>query len=170
MKFIMLNGPSCVGKSTTVNRIMDEKEKYYKLSYDTQKWLFSKYDRNIHFEDVKAVQRALAETVCGLHYNIICDSALHRETREKLLNIARKYEYEVIEINLEADYEILAVRFDERVKDALQKKSKTISNTSKERFKELYDIYQREKNSSATVFWTDQQNEEKVANSILQLL
>ena len=89
MKFIMLNGPSCAGKSTIVNRIMSEKDKYYKLSYDAQKWLFSKYDRNVHFEDVRAVQRALAEAVCGLNYNIICDSALYRENREKLLSIQK---------------------------------------------------------------------------------
>lgn len=169
MKFIMLNGSSCAGKSTIVNRIMSEKERYYKLSYDAQKWLFSKYDRNIHFEDVRVVQRALAETVCSLNYNIICDSALYRENREKLLSIPKKYGYEIVEINLEADYEILAVRFDERVKDALAKNSKTISNTSKERFKELYNIYQSEKNNPATVFRTDLLSEEEVVNSILQM-
>jgi predicted kinase len=170
MKFIMLNGPSCAGKSTIVSRIMAEKERYYKLSYDAQKWLFSKYDRNIHFEDVRTVQRGLAETVCGLSYNIICDSALYKENREKLLSIPKKYGYEVIEINLEADYETLAVRFDERVKDALAKNSKTISSTSKERFKELYDIYQSEKNSSAVVLRTDLHNQEEIFKSILELI
>jgi predicted kinase len=149
---------------------MEEKERYYKLSYDAQKWLFSKYDRNTQFEDVRTIQRALAETVCKLNYNILCDSALHRENREKLLAIARNHGYEILEINLEAEYEVLATRFDERVKKALAENSKTIANTSKERHRELYDIYQQEKNNTAIVFRTDTLNQEEVTNAILQLL
>lgn len=169
MKFIILNGPSCVGKSTIVNAIMSEKEKYYKLSNDSQKWLFYKYDRKTHHEDVRTIQRSLAETVCEMKYNIICDSALHGENRHKLLSIPAKHEYEIIEINLEADYAILVDRFDERVRNFLQKDIK-ISNTSKERFKEIFDIYQTEKNDSAITFRTDTQKQEEIIQKILQLL
>ena len=41
---------------------------------------------------------------------------------------------------------------------------------TKERFKELYNIYQTEKNSSATVFRTDLQNQEEISKSILELI
>lgn len=104
-----------------------------------------------------------------MNYNIICDSALYRENREILLSIPIKYGYEIVEINLEADYDILAIRFDERIKNVLQKGGR-ISNTSKERFKELFDIYQSEKNSSAMVFRTDTQNQEDVIKKIFSLL
>lgn len=170
MKFIMLNGCSCSGKSTVVKRVMAEKENFYQLSSDPQKWLFSKYDKNNHFDDLRKIMKSLAETVCEMSYNIICDSALHREDREELLGIARKHEYEIIEINLEADYEVLAKRFDERVEKALTTPNAKISNTSKERFKELYDIFNSEKNLSAIVFHTDTQSVDEVVESILKLI
>ena len=95
---------------------------------------------------------------------------IYYETREALFEIVEKYGYEIIEINLEADYEVLATRFDERVANALVNKSKTISNTSKERFREIYDTYQSEKNSDAIVLRTDELNGEEVAQKIFQLI
>ena len=170
MKFIMINGTSCVGKSTAVNRVLEEHSHFYKLSYDAQKWHFSKYNRNTHFEDVQVIVRAIASAVSEMGYDIICDSALYRKNREALFEIVEKYGYEIIEINLEADYEVLATRFDERVANALVNKSKTISNTSKERFREIYDTYQSEKNSDAIVLRTDELNGEEVAQKIFQLI
>lgn len=166
----MINGPSCTGKSTTVNQVLEKFERYYKLSYDGQKWHFSKYNRNTHFDDVQKVIRALAETVCGMNYNIVCDSALYRKDREFLFDIARKHKYEIIEFNLEASYEIIEQRFEERVANALVNKSKTISNTSKERFKELFEIYETEKNTEAIVLRTDISNAEAIAQQIFDYL
>jgi predicted kinase len=102
-------------------------------------------------------------------YNIVCDSALHKETRDALLKIPKEHGYEIIEINLEADYDVLVQRFDERVADALAKQSKRISNTSKERFKEMFDIYQAEKNPSAITFRTDLESVDDVAKKVLAL-
>lgn len=166
MKFIMINGPSCVGKSTTVNRILEEREHFYKLSYDDQKWRFSKYDRDTHFEDVQKVIRALANTVAEMGYDIVCDSALYRKNREALFEIVKGYGYEIVEINLEADYDLIAARFDERVANAIANKSKTISNTSKKRFRELFDIYNTEKNNGALTLRTDQLSPEEIVEKI----
>ena len=166
MKFIIVNGPSCTGKSTAVNQVLEKFPHFYKLSYDAQKWHFSKYDRTTHFDDVHTVVRALAETVCKLKYNIICDSALYKKDREFLFEIVKKHGYEIVEINLEAEYEVVAKRFDERVASALANKSKTISNTSKERFKEIYDIYQAEKNLDAIEIRTDTNTPEEVAKQM----
>jgi predicted kinase len=170
MKFIMLNGSSCSGKSTLVQKILENKENYYQLSYDSLKWSFSQYKPNTHFNDVRKLVRAVAESICEMKYNIVCDSALHQETRDALLRIPKEHGYEIIEINLEADYEILAQRFDERVDAALAKQSKRISNTSKERFKEIYDIYQSEKNPSAITFRTDTETIESVTEKVLMLV
>lgn len=166
----MFNGSSCAGKSTLIQKVLENREHYYKLSYDALKWSFSQYHPNTHFSDVRKLVRAVAESVCEMGYNIVCDSALHQETRDLLFQIPKKHGYEIVEINLDADYEVLAKRFDERVVDALAKQSKTISNTSKERFKELYDIYQTEKNPLAITFRTDLENIEGVTAKVLALL
>lgn len=170
MKFIMLNGSSCSGKSELVKKVMESKDKYYKLAYDSQKWLFSKYTPDTHFEDVRKIQKALAECVCGMGYNIICDSALYRDNREELLNIPRKYGYEVVEINLEADYAVLEKRFDQRIVDAKANPRTRMSNWSKDRFKELYNIFQTEKNSDAIVIRTDTQSLEQAAEELFKFV
>jgi predicted kinase len=166
----MINGPSCSGKSTIVKRIITEKEKFYQLSYDGQKWFFSKYDRDTHFKDVRSIVLALAKTVCQMKYNIVCDSALYRDHRQTLLRIPKKYGYEIIEINLEADYDIVVGRFDKRVADTLLNSNARVSNRSKIRFKELYDIYQAEKNPLAKSFRIDGKHDDEVAESILRMI
>lgn len=148
---------------------MAQKERYYQLSYDSLKWSFSQYRPDVHFDDVRALVRAVAESVCGMNYNIVCDSALYRDVREELLQIPKKYGYEVIEINLEADYEVLEERFDSRVKDAILNPEKRISNTSKDRFKELYDIYNAEKNPLTLTLRTDRETVEGITEKIVAL-
>jgi cytidylate kinase len=103
-------------------------------------------------------------------YHILCDSALYRKNRETLFDIVNKNGYEIIEINLEAEYQVLLKRFDERVTNALANKSKTISNTSKDRFKELYDIYEGEKNPNAVVLRTDKLGPEEIASKVFEYI
>jgi predicted kinase len=169
MKFIQLNGPSCVGKSTIVARILEERPRYYKVSYDALKWGFSQYKPEVHFEDVRKLVLALAEGVCEIRYNIICDSGMHRKTRENLFAIARKHNYEVIEINLEADYDVLEKRFNKRLADAEANPGKRMANKSHDRHRELFDIYLSEKDPSALTFRTDKMSVEDVVASILPL-
>jgi predicted kinase len=169
MKFIQINGPSCVGKSTIVKHIIDEKPRYYKVSYDALKWGFSQYKADEHFDDVRALVRGLAEAVCKIEYNIVCDSGMHLATREQLFEIARRHNYEVIEINLEADYEVLRQRFEARMANAAADPSRRISNKNPERHRELFDIYQAEKNPNAITFRTDLLSEDEIAKQVLAL-
>ncbi|MFZ2048761.1 MAG: AAA family ATPase [Minisyncoccia bacterium] len=170
MKFIMLNGSSCSGKSELLRKVLEKKDRYYKLAYDSQKWLFSKYTPDTHFQDVRKIQKALAECVCGMGYNIICDSALYRDNREELLDIPRKFGYEVIEINLEAEYPVLEKRFDQRMIDAVTNPRIRMSNRSKDRFKELYNIFQTEKNPEAMVIRTDTQSLEQAKEELFKFI
>ncbi len=169
MKFVLLNGASCSGKSTVVKRVLKDKAGYYQVSYDALKWGFSQYKPDKHFEEVRKLMRALTEAVCVMEYNIICDSGLFKETRDKLFEIAQKYNYEIIEINLEAPYEVLVERFDKRVAEAAAGGGR-VTNTSKERHKELFDIYESEKNLHAITYHTDKQSIDEVAEAVLKLL
>lgn len=167
MKLIFLNGSSCAGKSTTVKNIMAKKDKLYQLSYDSQKWQFSQYTREKYSKDVFTLVREILKAVCAMRYQIIADCGLWKEDRESLIAIAKEHGYEVIEINLEAPYDVLAKRFDERVANALAKPGSRIANTSTERFKEIYDIYEAEKNPNALTLFTDKEENEKIIEKIL---
>ncbi len=73
---------------------------------------------------------------------------------------------------MELDYDVALKRFNERVASAMlvPEKERRISNTSVVRFKELNDIYDREKNSSATTFRTDKLSPEEISGEIIKLL
>lgn len=170
MKLLILNGSSCSGKSTIIKNIMGQKSRLFHLSYDPLRWLFSKYSRSEQYKDVWAVVFAIADAVFKMRYDIIADAVLYKERRNKLIELAKQAGYSVIEINLEADYNVLAKRFDERVAGALADPEKKISNLSKDRFKELYDIFHSEKNLQAITFNTDIQSVEEISQKILELL
>jgi predicted kinase len=169
MKFLILNGSSTSGKSTIVTEVLKVKDDYVKLSYDSLKRLFSKYVPNRDYEKVTDMLLALARYVVSKRYNIVSDGGLYRERREKMLDMARAEGYEIIEVNLEASYDVLEKRFDERVKNAETAIVKP-TNLSKERFKELHDTYHQEKNSNALVFRTDELSPEDVTKKVLELL
>jgi predicted kinase len=168
MKFILLNGNSCAGKSTVVKNILKQRNHLFHLSYDTLKWSFSQYSPDKQADDVRTALFSLADTIFKMKYDVICDSVLFREWRDKLIDLAVKNDYEIIEVNLEADYETLSQRFDERVSGALANPNRKISNLSKEKFKELYDIYEKEKNPAATTIRTDKLTAEEVAGNIMK--
>jgi predicted kinase len=169
MKFLMINGASTSGKSTVVAAVLKEKGNYFKLSYDALKRLFSKYEPARDYGKVTELKLELAEIVFKKKYNVVCDGGLYKERREKMLDMARAAGYEVIEVNLEAEFEVLEERFDARLKNSVNAIVKP-TNLSKDRFKELYDIYHAEKNPNATTFRTDQLAESEVIEKILNLL
>ena len=170
MTLLILNGGSCSGKSTIIKHIMKQKEHLFHLSYDALKWHFSHYHHTTHYDDIQEVILAIAESVFKLKYDIISDSALYKKSRDKLVALAKSFGYEVIEINLTAEPEVLAQRFDERVAGSLADPSKRISNLSKDRFWELIEIFEQNKNPLATLFRTDNQSIEEVAEQILKFL
>lgn len=173
MKLIIINGSSCSGKSSIVKSLMNSRENLFLLHYDSLKWSFSKYSREEKYKDVQKVMQSVALTVFEMgKYDVICDSGLYRVSRQNLIDIAKKLEYEIIEINLEADFNILLQRFNERVESALKVSSKDrrISNLSVDRFKELFDIYNKEKNELAISFYSDKESSEEIAEKIKMML
>ncbi len=170
MKLVIINGSSCSGKSTVIKNILKERDDFFHLSWDSLKWLFSKYNHDRHYEDVKNLVLATAKTIFKMNYNILSDSSLYREMRNQLISLASDSGYEVVEINLEADFEVLAKRFNERVASALLSPERRISNLSKDRFKNLFDIFNKEKNPSAIIIRTDTQSIEDVLREINKFL
>lgn len=170
MKLILINGSSCAGKSTLVKAVLKQRDRLYHLSYDALKWGFSRYTPKIHGDDVVTVMFSVVETLFALKYDIICDSILIREHREQLMALANKNQYEIIEINIEANYDVLLKRFDERVARAKADPTIRISNLSHERFRELYDMYEDGKNPSVPTIRTDEHSVEENIAAILKLI
>ena len=169
MKLVILSGSSCSGKSTIIKELLKQKERYFYLSHDSLKWSFSQYSSGKYYEDIHKLKLCILEAVCELKYNVITE-AVGKISRQKHIDIAKIFGYEIVEINIEADWEILSKRFDERIANALANPEIKISNTSKERFKEIYNKFQSEKNPTVVSFRTDIQSIGEITKAILKLL
>ena len=170
MKLVILSGGSCSGRTTVIENIMKKKENFFQLSYDSLKWLFSKYQSGKYYEDIQRLLLSTADTMFKMKYNVLSDSTRYRESRQKLIELAKKHRYEIVEINLEADYEILLKRFNKRIAKVSLNPERKTANFSEKRFRELFDIFQKNKNPSAITFRTDMQSEKEVSESIMKLL
>src|SRR6202171_5797601 len=114
MKLIILSGAPCSGKSSVASAILARKERYFFLSYDSLKWSFSQYSSGKYYKEIHVIMLAMLRTFCELKFNVVVE-ALHRESRQNLIDVAKEYGYEIVLINLEADYEVLSRRLDERL-------------------------------------------------------
>ena len=170
MKFILLNGPSSVGKSDTIDAVMAEREWLFHLSYDKLKWQFSHYHVHHHYRDVEHLVLAMADAIFDMNYDVISDTALHQDFRTILLTLARNHGREIIEVNLEAEYAVLEERFERRIAEVQANPLMRVSNISKDRFKELYEMYHHDKNPNATTFHTDIETREAITKKILSYL
>jgi predicted ABC-type ATPase len=168
MKFISINGSTCSGKSSVIKSLLAQRDHLFSLSYDAIKWSFSKYAPDTHFDDVHQVMLSMLVPLSGMEYDVISDSGLRKDWREMLLDTARERGYDVVEINFEAEHDVLAKRFDERIQSASARPDIPIMNRSKKRFEELYKMFQEGKNPEALTFRTDQQSIEGISEQILK--
>jgi predicted kinase len=169
MKLFVLNGCSCAGKTTILEKIMKEKDGYFHLGYDPIKWQFSRYVSGMYTDDIYEIMTATLTVLCQQKHNVVLE-AYYKEPRLRLIALAKQHGYEVIEVNLEAEWDVLVKRFEERMVKVAADPHIKIANRTKERLKELFDIYENGKNPEAIVVRTDNQTVEEAAKKVLSLL
>lgn len=162
MKLVILNGAVCSGKSTIIDRVMRDAKRCFNISYDSLKWHFSGYESGKFYEDIRVLRFAMLRALCGMKYNIITES-LHLENRNKHIAIAKEYGYEVLEINIEAEYDTLVRRWHERNASGSRK-----DIIPRSRFDEIYQVYIKEKSNTTLTFRTDRQTCDEIADYILE--
>jgi len=170
MKLVLINGPSCAGKSTAVDSVMKNKENYFRLSYDSIKWSFSNYVAFKYSDEIYNLMLIIMNEMCRVKFDIICDSVIFKEHRQELTEVAEKYGYKIVSINLEANYDIVLTRYEQRKKEIAENLHKEPTHTSLEKFKELFDRYHNEKDPDAVTFDTGKQTQEEVSTEVLALL
>ena len=134
------------------------------MSYDSLKWQFSQYASGQYYEDIRTLRFSMLQTLLQLQYNVVTES-LHRASRQKHAKIAASFDCDIVEINLEAEYDVLLERWKARMASGERKE-----NISKERFDEIYEIYMAEKNTDAVTFQTDTQSMDEICAAVEKLL
>ncbi len=162
---MILSGAPCAGKSTVAKDIMESNADYFYLSSDALKNLFSDYDSGKYVEQIRTMLLSMEEILCKAGLNIVAE-ALHQEFKARLISVARAHGYEILEVNLEAPYEILLERFKERRSQIEARGEQGYAMRTEENFKANFDAYQREKNPKARTFDTTKETVKEITRNI----
>lgn len=161
---LILNGPSCGGKSAVSDVLFDKYGGIYKAKSDAIKWLISDYDAKRHRGIVFRMTLETVRVALGAGLSVVKEGALHDAGKE-LVVMAKKAKARFFVANISAPWDVLKTRFAERI--AMKKKGAKISNASPKRFKELYNMYLGEKMKTELEFDSSTQSPEKIVDEIV---
>lgn len=167
--FIIINGPSCAGKSSVVTEIGKIHPELFHLCYDRLKWSYFDYNYATHSERVYELLALLETYAIGNGLSMIKDGGLYRDKIGHLMQIAKDAGYRIVEVNITAPPDVLIERFRKRVEEvtALNKK---ISNTSEGRFWEIHEQTEAHTDKTLPTYDTSKMTSEEIAKEIISLI
>ncbi len=160
--FLIVNGPSCGGKSTTSKIILEKYGGIYSAQADHVKWLISDYTPEIHREIVHDMIFETMKVALKNGLSVLKHGALFEP--EKIIAIAKDFNVPVFIANITAPKEILEKRFDARIE--AKKNGARIANVDPKRFEQLYSMYLSTKMDSPLEFDSSVQTPEEIAGAI----
>lgn len=171
-KFLLiLNGPMCTGKST-VTKLFLQKENVFRASSDRIKWLISNYsaDNQHHRTIAKKIAFSTIESAMDCGLSVVVDGGLG-EYKDKYKELAAKYNFVYVSVNIESPLEVLEKRFLERVESAKRDENKIISVTTLDGFHSRYNWYlEQNKDNEAITLDSNKLTAEEIVLSIERLI
>lgn len=160
---LILNGPSCGGKSTVSDLLCEKYSGIYKAKSDVIKWLISDYQPAAHRGVVHQMTIETMRVALSRGLSVIKEGASWEP--EKYVELSKAANVPMYTVNIEAPWEVLVSRFEARVE--AKKLGAKISNVDPKRFKELYDLYLSTKTSSELEFDSSKDTPEQIAKQIV---
>ena len=164
--FLIINGPSCSGKSFVSDVICTNYGGIFKASGDKIKWLISDYEATIHRGIVHNMVTELIKVALSNNLSVLKEGALWKV--EDYVELAKQKDIPLFIANIEAPLEVLFSRFKERIE--AKKQGAKISNTDPKRFKELYDMYINTKIDTPLIFDSSKQSPEEIVELIVDYI
>lgn len=166
---ILINGPTCVGKSAVITELGKLRTGFFHLSYDRVKWCFLDYKSGSHADEIYKMLTALMRECVEAGVSVIKDGGLYKEKIFPIVELAKEAGYKIVEVNLEAPKEILIKRFEDRIERSNKNGKEGFANLSEERFWELNEMYESSKNTELKTYDTSLMSSEEIAKDILTL-
>jgi predicted kinase len=135
--FLIINGPSCGGKSAVADALHDKYEGIFNAKSDRIKWLISDYNSSKHRGVVHEIVLEALKVALKNGLSVIKEGAIWKP--EELIGIAEDYKAPLFIVNVSAPEDVLEKRFQERVEK--KKLGAQIANVDPERFRELNKMY-----------------------------
>jgi predicted kinase len=164
---LLVNGPSCGGKSTVIDILFDKYSDLFKAKSDAIKWLISGYQASVQRHIVHEMTFQAAWVALSNGLSVLKEGAMFEP--EKYLQLAESLKLPVFVANVEAPWEVLIARFEERLK-AREDGTRKMANIDPGRFKEIYDSYHSSKMPSTLQFDSSRQLPEEVAETIAEYI
>ena len=166
-KMIIVNGPSCVGKSTIIDLLFKVKVDIFWLKYDAIKRLFIDYSYPKDFDKIMKLLTLIGKDRIDNEDDILIEGPLYRFAFENIFEYAKHKGYIFYEFNLEAPVEVLIKRFENRVRLPI---NGIKINTSIDRYLEIIDSYEKFKNKDAKTFNTSIMSAKAISDDMLAIL
>ena len=156
---LILNGPSCGGKTTTANILIEKYGGIFNAQSDRIKWLISDYDADTQRGIVHQMTLATIDVALKNNLSVLKQGALYEP--ENIIQIAKDLNVPVFIANVSAPKEVLDMRFLKRIE--AKKNGERIANVDPLRFQELYDMYLATKMETTLEFDSSAQSPEDIA-------
>lgn len=162
---LVLNGPSCAGKTTVSDIIFKAYGGIFKGKSDTIKRLISDYDYTQHHDLVAEMTLATIKVALGHGLSILKEGGLYGI--EEMQRLAHESNTPIFIANIEAPWEVLVERFQERVANPIPGLK---INTDLTRFREVYDEYLATKPATPYEFDSSLMTPDQIVSAIIELL
>jgi hypothetical protein len=169
---LIVNAPPDADQAKVINALACGKERRFIASANRIKWLISDYSAEKTDRDMlNHVLFDLATSAYAKGLSLIVEGSVSilRGWAKQYLGLVPEYGGASIQVNVEAPYEVLVKRFQERVARA-DAEGKKISIRKVSDLKERYDIYQSLKNVQLPTFDSSVMSPEQIAQEIEKLL
>lgn len=137
-RIIIISGPSCAGKSTIANEIFQKVPSIVHVKTDTLKKFISHYDPVQHKKYLSYLTTAYCENVMQQWLSLIVEPHMNEGMEMQFRDMADKYWYSICIVSVNAPYEVILQRFQERVQSYITSWSQQYLNTDENRLKDMY--------------------------------
>lgn len=160
---LIINGPSCGGKSSVSDFIFEKYSGLFKAKSDAVKWLISNYKADVYRSVAHQMINEMIKVALSNRLSILIEGALFEP--EEYIKMAKSANVPLFIANIEAPWDVLMSRFQLRIE--AKKQGARISNVDPKRFKELHDMYHNVKMDTSLIFDSSKQPPEEISEAIV---
>lgn len=136
------------------------------MKFDAVKRFFVDYEPATNKQKVMDLLTVIAKDRISKNETILAEGLID-ESFYGIQQFAKDSGYTFYEFNIEAPYDVLLVRFRERVKNPIPEVK---INSSEDKHLEIYTKYQSKKNPNAVTFNTNVMTPEDISQKILEII
>lgn len=169
---IAVYGPMCAGKSTISKMLASEFPGVFHISYDKIKWFITDYSAE-KYSGKGIVSRLLSTLVTQVAtegFSIIIEGDLNLMRNHQIYEkIAKENGMNFIQINIEAPFEVVGERFEERLRISKEQNIK-VSITTEEGMRTRFEVYQKEKHTELPTYDSSKMTPDEIVSNVKGLL